>query len=97
MILPAGIAQCGNLADLCHLTMYLLNRHHSELDLWARICVERGSQKRWTNFFVFSGTDEPDAISVYSLFMERNVRYYFQHPYARLTIAYLITFCNFYM
>ena len=42
-----------------------------------------------------SGQDEPDRASVYSFFMERDFRYYFQHPYLRLIIAYLVTFCNF--
>ncbi|XP_071100140.1 transmembrane protein 117-like [Haliotis cracherodii] len=42
-----------------------------------------------------SGTDEVDAASVYSLFMERDFRYYFQHPYCRLFVAYFVTFCNF--
>ena len=42
-----------------------------------------------------SGTDEVDRASVYSLFMEKDFRYYFQHPYLRLGIAYLVTFLNF--
>ena len=33
--------------------------------------------------------------SVYSFFMEKDFRYYFQHPYFRLIVAYLVTFCNF--
>ncbi|XP_041366549.1 transmembrane protein 117-like [Gigantopelta aegis] len=39
--------------------------------------------------------DETDAASVFSLFMEKDFRYYFQHPYFRLVLAYLVTFCNF--
>ena len=27
--------------------------------------------------------------------MEKDFRYYFQHPYFRLIVAYLVTFCNF--
>lgn len=33
--------------------------------------------------------------SAVSYYMERDFRYYFQHPYFRLTVAYLVTFCNF--
>ena len=39
--------------------------------------------------------DEVDKSSVYSLYMDKDFRYYFQHPYLRLFIAYLVTFCNF--
>ena len=44
-----------------------------------------------------TGLDEVDLdrLSLWSLYMERNFRYYFQHPYLRLFIAYLVTFCNF--
>ncbi|XP_033731112.1 transmembrane protein 117-like isoform X2 [Pecten maximus] len=41
------------------------------------------------------GKDVTDAISVLSLFMERDLRYYFQHPFLRIFIAYFVTFCNF--
>ena len=41
------------------------------------------------------GEDEPDRVSIFSLFMEKDFRYYFQHPYFRLMIAYLVTVCNF--
>nr|KAG5685607.1 hypothetical protein BaRGS_022171 [Batillaria attramentaria] len=41
------------------------------------------------------GKDEPDAASVYSLYMETDFRYYFQHPYFRLFTAYFVTLCNF--
>ncbi|CAH1787332.1 unnamed protein product [Owenia fusiformis] len=37
-----------------------------------------------------------DKLSQYSLFMaKRDFRYYFQHPYSRIFVAYLVTFCNF--
>ncbi|RUS86404.1 hypothetical protein EGW08_005854, partial [Elysia chlorotica] len=39
--------------------------------------------------------DDVDADSVYSLFMEQDFRYHFQHPYFRLFTAYFVTFCNF--
>lgn len=42
-----------------------------------------------------AGKDDVDAASTYSLFMDKDFRYYFQHPYSRLTIAYLVVFCNF--
>ena len=41
---------------------------------------------------------EDDKISINSVdsyYMDRDFRYYFQHPYFRLVIAYLVTFCNF--
>ncbi|KAK3103381.1 hypothetical protein FSP39_018842 [Pinctada imbricata] len=41
------------------------------------------------------GEDEIDAASVWSYVMKKNFRYYFQHPYLRLFIAYFVTFCNF--
>ncbi|XP_069132726.1 transmembrane protein 117-like isoform X2 [Argopecten irradians] len=41
------------------------------------------------------GKDVTDAMSVVSLFMEKDIRYYFQHPYVRIFIAYFVTFCNF--
>ena len=31
----------------------------------------------------------------YSLYMEKDFRYYFQYPYARLFVAYFVTLCNF--
>ena len=46
---------------------------------------------------VHPGHDEVDRASVYSYFMERDFRYWFQHPYARLIIAYLVTFLNFFI
>ena len=42
-----------------------------------------------------SSVDDLDKTSVYSFFMEKDFRYYFQHPYLRLAVAYLVTFCNF--
>ncbi|XP_053384334.1 transmembrane protein 117-like isoform X2 [Mercenaria mercenaria] len=42
-----------------------------------------------------AGKDDVDAASTYSLFMEKDFRYYFQHPYCRLFIAYFVVFCNF--
>ncbi|XP_076328958.1 transmembrane protein 117-like isoform X2 [Tachypleus tridentatus] len=36
-----------------------------------------------------------DGQSVYSLHMEKDFRYYFQHPYARLFVCYFVIFCNF--
>lgn len=36
-----------------------------------------------------------DSQSVYSLYMEKDFRYYFQHPYARLFVSYFVIFCNF--
>jgi len=43
-----------------------------------------------------AGKDDVDAASTYSLFMaKKDFRYYFQHPYCRLAIAYLVVFCNF--
>ena len=41
------------------------------------------------------GKDQTDSQSLYSLYMESDFRYYFQHPYARLFTAYFVTFCNF--
>ena len=42
-----------------------------------------------------AGKDDIDAASTYSLFMEKDFRYYFQHPYCRLFFAYFVVFCNF--
>ncbi|XP_050411301.1 transmembrane protein 117 isoform X2 [Patella vulgata] len=39
--------------------------------------------------------DDVDAASVFSLFMEKDFRYYFQHPWFRIFVAYFVTFCNF--
>ncbi|XP_013407457.1 transmembrane protein 117 isoform X1 [Lingula anatina] len=36
-----------------------------------------------------------DSISQFSLYMKKDFRYYFQHPYARLFVAYFVVFCNF--
>ena len=41
------------------------------------------------------GMDEVDAASIWSYVMEKDFRYYFQHPYLRIFIAYFVTFCNF--
>ncbi|XP_078586799.1 transmembrane protein 117-like [Branchiostoma floridae x Branchiostoma japonicum] len=41
--------------------------------------------------------DEPDRASMWSVHMIKDFRYYFQHPYARLFVAYLVVFCNFLM
>ncbi len=41
------------------------------------------------------GRDEVDRASLFSLYMERDFRYFFQHPFARIIVAYLVTFCNF--
>lgn len=45
--------------------------------------------------FEIATKDDVDAASVFSLFMEKDFRYYFQHPYFRLFTAYFVTFCNF--
>ena len=50
-----------------------------------------------SNKFIEQVKMNPDKMSVYSLYMVPDLRYYFQHPYARLFIAYLITVLNFYM
>ena len=42
-----------------------------------------------------TGLDEPDRASMLSYFMDKDFRYYFQHPVFRLIIVYLVTFCNF--
>ena len=39
--------------------------------------------------------DRISVTSVNSYYMDRDFRYYFQHPYFRLAVAYLVTFCNF--
>ncbi|CAL1540115.1 unnamed protein product [Lymnaea stagnalis] len=39
--------------------------------------------------------EDVDAGSVYSLIMEKDFRYHFQHPYFRLFTAYFVTLCNF--
>ena len=39
--------------------------------------------------------DETDKTSIFSYYMDKDFRYYFQHPYLRLLIPYLVTFCNF--
>lgn len=36
-----------------------------------------------------------DTQSQYSYYMDKDLRYYFQHPWLRLIIAYLVIFCNF--
>ncbi|XP_076372929.1 transmembrane protein 117-like [Tachypleus tridentatus] len=36
-----------------------------------------------------------DSQSIYSLHMEKDFRYFFQHPYARLFVSYFVIFCNF--
>lgn len=41
------------------------------------------------------GKDETDAASIFSYYMVHDARYYFQHPYSRLFVAYFVTFCNF--
>ena len=43
-----------------------------------------------------SMTDDSN-LSVYSLYMERDFRYYFQYPYLRLLVAVFVTICNFFM
>ena len=48
-----------------------------------------------TDSFEIATKDDVEAGSVYSLFMERDFRYHFQHPYFRLFTAYFVTFCNF--
>ncbi|GFO26989.1 transmembrane protein 117 [Plakobranchus ocellatus] len=48
-----------------------------------------------TDSFEIATKDDVDAGSVYSLFMEKDFRYHFQHPYFRLFTAYFVTFCNF--
>ncbi|XP_076450734.1 transmembrane protein 117-like isoform X2 [Babylonia areolata] len=44
-----------------------------------------------------AGRDVTDALSAFSFYMESDFRYYFQHPYIRLFIAYFVTFCNFFI
>lgn len=39
--------------------------------------------------------DAMDVLSQYSLYMEKDCRFFFQHPYARLFVAYFVIFCNF--
>ena len=53
------------------------------------------SEELRTDSFEIATKDDVDAGSVYSLFMEQDFRYHFQHPYFRLFAAYFVTFCNF--
>ncbi|XP_070567422.1 transmembrane protein 117-like [Ptychodera flava] len=44
------------------------------------------------------GKDEVDSKSIWSeisYYMKKDFRYYFQHPFARLFVAYFVTLCNF--
>lgn len=36
-----------------------------------------------------------DSHNQYSYYMDKDLRYYFQHPWLRLIVAYLVIFCNF--
>lgn len=38
---------------------------------------------------------EPDAQSVVSFQVQKDFRYFLQHPYARLFVSYFVVFCNF--
>ncbi|XP_074660702.1 transmembrane protein 117-like [Tubulanus polymorphus] len=82
--------------------LHPLPRREQELrdEALGRVGSVRGgaAASRQESFRSFrSDVDETDLdqLSQYSLFMEKDVRYYFQHPYLRLTVAYLVTFCNF--
>lgn len=44
-----------------------------------------------------NAVDQTDAASVFSLYMESTPRYYFQHPWCRVGIAYIVTICNFFI
>ena len=57
--------------------------------------VDGGFDSPHMDRLTVANKDETDAASVYSLFMEKDFRYYFQHPYFRLILAYFVTFCNF--
>ncbi|XP_045119048.1 transmembrane protein 117-like isoform X2 [Portunus trituberculatus] len=57
-------------------------------------------ERRWTEEDATGGPplvrrNSVDAQSQYSFYMDRDLRYYFQHPWLRLIIAYLVIFCNF--
>lgn len=54
-----------------------------------------GRQKEDDVVVMVASKDDVDAASTYSLFMEKDFRYYFQHPYSRLLISYFVVFCNF--
>lgn len=54
-----------------------------------------GRKKEEDIIVMVASKDDVDAASTYSLFMEKDFRYYFQHPYSRLIIAYFVVFCNF--
>ncbi|XP_064113173.1 transmembrane protein 117-like isoform X2 [Macrobrachium nipponense] len=58
-------------------------------------------ERRWTEEEC-SGGGPPlvrrkslDSQSQYSYYMDKDLRYYFQHPWLRLIVAYLNIFCNF--
>lgn len=66
-------------------------------DTWrsvARSLLSRNAAEKDDSFDIAT-KDDVDAGSVYSLFMVKDFRYYFQHPYFRLFTAYFVTFCNF--
>ncbi|KAG7154937.1 Transmembrane protein 117-like [Homarus americanus] len=57
-------------------------------------------ERRWTEEDLGGGPPlvrrkSLDTQSQYSYYMDKDLRYYFQHPWLRLIIAYLVIFCNF--
>lgn len=46
-------------------------------------------------FAKMTGQEELDALSQLSFKEQKDFKYYFQHPFLRLFIAYFVTFCNF--
>lgn len=46
-------------------------------------------------FAKMTGEEDLDALSTLSFKEKKDFKYYFQHPYLRLFVAYFVTFCNF--
>ena len=66
-----------------------------ELDNFSQDTPQRELRRQKSGPSRQTSVDDLDKTSVYSFFMEKDFRYYFQHPYLRLAVAYLVTFCNF--
>ena len=66
-----------------------------ELDNFSQDTPQKELRRQKSGPSRQTSVDDLDKTSVYSFFMEKDFRYYFQHPYLRLAVAYLVTFCNF--
>ncbi|XP_054712846.1 transmembrane protein 117-like [Uloborus diversus] len=60
-----------------------------------KLKLERDGGYSDTDYYSRNSIGESEHHTVQNFYIEKDFRYYFQHPYSRLFVSYFVIFCNF--